>query len=180
MTFFERVLIKLGLKKRVNCNSVEYQRSRGAQIGEDVVLIDSKIDDDFQYLISIGNHVTITGARILAHDASTKRALGFTKCGRVDIGNNVFVGNGAIILPNTKIGSKVVVGAGAVVAKNVPDNSVVIGNPCRIICTYDEYIARMKEIFSCGGGYNKYPSNLTEEEKAMQAAMPIEQVSYTL
>jgi maltose O-acetyltransferase len=180
MTFFERVLIKLRLKKSVNYNSVEYQRSRGAKIGEDVVLINSKIDDDFQYLISIGNHVTITGAQILAHDASTKRALGFTKCGRVEIGDNVFVGNGAIILPSTKIGSKVIVGAGTVVAKNVPDNSVVVGNPYRIICTYDEYMARMKEIFVCGGGYGKYPSDLTEEEKDTQSAMLIDQVSYTL
>ena len=180
MKFWDRVLVKLGLKKRIDYNSVEYQRSRGAIIGEDVALIDCKIDDMFQYLLTIGNHVTITGARILTHDASTKRALGYTKCGRVEIGDNVFIGNGAIILPNTRIGNKVIVGAGAVVSKHIPDNSVVVGNPCRILCSYDDYIARMKESFVRGGGYNKYPSDLTAEEKAIQASMPIDQVSYTL
>lgn len=147
----ERVLIKLGIKKRVDFNSVEYQRSRGAKIGEDVVLINCRIDDQFQYLLSIGNHVTITGATILTHDASTKRALGFTKCGRVDIGDNVFIGDGSVILPNTKIGNRVIVGAGAVVAKNIPDDSVVIGNPCKIICSYDDYLFHMKEKFERGG-----------------------------
>lgn len=160
MKIWDRVLIKLGVKKRVDYNSVEYQRSRGAQIGEDVTLIDCKIDDTFQYLLSIGNHVTITGARILTHDASTKRALGVTKCGRVEIGDYVFIGNGAIILPNTKIGNKVIVGAGAVVTKHIPDNSVVVGNPCRIIYTYDEYIERMSKKFAGGGGIFQVPERI--------------------
>lgn len=170
----------MGLKKRVDLNSVAYQRSRGAKIGEDVVLIDCKIDDTFQYLLTIGNHVTITGARILTHDASTKRTLGLTKCGRVEICDNVFIGNGTIILPNTKIGNKVIVGAGTVVSKSIPDNSVAVGNPCRVICTYDEYIEKMRVKFTGGHGFSKYPSQLSEEEKAQQSAMPIDVVSYTL
>lgn len=180
MGLINRILIKFGLKERINYNSVEYQRSRGAKIGEDVVLINCRIDDQFQYLLSIGNHVTITGATILTHDASTKRALGFTKCGRVDIGDNVFIGDGSTILPNTQIGNRVVIGAGAVVAKNIPDNSVVIGNPCKIICSYDDYVSRMKEKFDAEGGYCKYPGELTQEEKEMQRAMSIDKVSYTL
>ena len=153
MNVIYRILTKIGIKKRINYNSVEYQRSRGAKIGEDVELINSLIDDQFQYLLTIGNHVTITGARILTHDASTKRALGYTKCGRVEIGDNVFIGNGAIILPNTKIGNNVIVGAGAVVAKCIPDNSVVIGNPCKVICTYDEYVKKANGQFSVCGGH---------------------------
>lgn len=172
-------MIRFGIKKRIDFNSVEYQRSKGAKIGEDVVLINCRIDDQFQYLLSIGNHVTITGATILTRDASTKRALGFTKCGRVDIGDNVFIGDGSVILPNTKIGNRVVVGAGAVVAKNIPDDSVVIGNPCKILCSYDDSMFRMKEKFECGG-YCKYPGELTQEEKEMQSTMPINAVSYTL
>ena len=38
-----------------------------------------------------------------------------------------------------------IIGAGAVVAKDIPDNSVVIGNPCKIICTCDEYINRSRK-----------------------------------
>ena len=50
--------------------------------------------------------------QILAHDASTKRYLGYTKIGRVLIGNNVFVGAGTIILPSVAIGNNVIIGAG--------------------------------------------------------------------
>ena len=96
----------------------------------------------FPYLITIGDNVTITHATILAHDASTKKALGYTKVGRVDIGSNVFIGAGAIVLCNTRIGNNVIVGAGTVVAKDVPDNVVIAGNPWHVICSYDEYIER--------------------------------------
>ena len=49
------------------------------------------------------------------------------------IGNNVFVGANVCIIGKIRIGNNVIIGAGAVVTKNVPDNSVVVGNPMRII-----------------------------------------------
>lgn len=49
------------------------------------------------------------------------------------IGNNVEIGANACIIGDIRIGNNVVIGAGAVVVKNVPDNSIVIGNPARII-----------------------------------------------
>ncbi|KAJ2771853.1 hypothetical protein IWQ56_001622 [Coemansia nantahalensis] len=51
----------------------------------------------------------------------------------VKIGNNVWVGGAAIILPGITIGNGVTVAAGSVVTKDVPDNVVVAGNPARII-----------------------------------------------
>lgn len=51
----------------------------------------------------------------------------------VTIGNSVWVGGGAIILPGVNIGNNVVIGAGAVVTRNVPDNVAVAGNPAKII-----------------------------------------------
>lgn len=51
----------------------------------------------------------------------------------VCVGNNVWIGAGAIILPNVDIGDGVVIGAGAVVTKNVAANSVVAGNPAQVI-----------------------------------------------
>lgn len=54
------------------------------------------------------------------------------------IGDNVFIGARVSILPNTKIGNNCIIGACSVVKGNVPDNSVVIGNPWRIITTVDK------------------------------------------
>lgn len=49
------------------------------------------------------------------------------------IGNNVEVGSNAVIIGKITIGENVSIGAGAVVVKNVPSNSIVVGNPARII-----------------------------------------------
>jgi len=53
----------------------------------------------------------------------------------IAIGDNVWLGGGAIVLPGVTIGDDAVVGAGAVVTKDVPSNVVVAGNPARIIRT---------------------------------------------
>src|SRR5215211_1474699 len=51
----------------------------------------------------------------------------------VDIGSDVWVGGGAIILPGVRIGSRSVVGAGSVVTRDVPEGVLAAGNPCRVI-----------------------------------------------
>lgn len=123
---------------------IEDFRKRGMSIGDNCHIYSKRIDMARPYLIKMGNNVTISDARLLTHDASTKKILGYSKCGRIEIGDNVFVGADAIILPNVKIGSNVIIGAGAVVAKDIPDNSVVVGNPARIISTYEEYVRKSK------------------------------------
>lgn len=50
----------------------------------------------------------------------------------VSIGNNVWIGGGAIILPGVRIGDDAVVGAGSVVTRDVPPGATVVGNPARI------------------------------------------------
>ena len=51
----------------------------------------------------------------------------------VKIGDDCWIGGGAIILPGVTIGNKCVIGAGAVVTRDVPDNSLAAGNPARVI-----------------------------------------------
>jgi maltose O-acetyltransferase len=51
----------------------------------------------------------------------------------VTIGEDVWVGGGAIILPGVRIGSRTVIGAGSVVTRDVPDGVFAAGNPCRIV-----------------------------------------------
>ena len=56
-----------------------------------------------------------------------------TQTAPVIIGNNVWIGGGAIIMPGVTIGNNVVIGAGSVVTKDVPDNVIAYGNPCRVV-----------------------------------------------
>lgn len=60
-----------------------------------------------------------------------------TQTAPVIIGDNVWIGGGAIILPGVTIGDNVVIGAGSVVTKNIPSNSVAVGNPCKVIKKLD-------------------------------------------
>lgn len=49
------------------------------------------------------------------------------------IGDNVWIGMNAVVLPGVKIGSNVVIGANSVVDKDIPDNAIAVGNPCRVL-----------------------------------------------
>lgn len=53
----------------------------------------------------------------------------------ITIGDNVWIGGSAVINCGVKIGNNVVIGSGSVVTKDIPDNTVVVGNPARIIRT---------------------------------------------
>ncbi|MEM1270355.1 MAG: acyltransferase [Bacteroidota bacterium] len=104
------------------------------------------IDESHCHLITIGNDVTLApNAILLAHDASTKRPIGYTRIAPVVIGDRVFVGAGAIVLPGVSLGSDVVVGAGSVVTRDVPDGTVVAGNPAREVAKTEEYLGRQQQ-----------------------------------
>ena len=51
----------------------------------------------------------------------------------IEIGDDVWVGGGALILPGVRIGSRAVIGAGSVVTRDVPEQTFAAGNPCRVI-----------------------------------------------
>ncbi len=55
----------------------------------------------------------------------------------VEIGDDVWVGGGAVICPGVRIGSRTVIGAGSVVTKDVPDDVFAAGNPCRVVKKID-------------------------------------------
>lgn len=175
-----RIFVKLGLKKPIDYSSVEYLRARGVKIGENVNIINSSIDFGHGFLVSIGNDVTLTGVRVLAHDASTQIPLGVSKVGRVIIGNRVFVGQGSIILPNVHIGNEVIVGAGSVVSKDIPDNSVAAGNPARVIERYDTYVERHRRQMESRPVYHTLWSEKTEEEKEQMRKELSDGIGYDL
>lgn len=120
--FLKKLYIK-SLVKRGLC------LGKGASIQKDV-----HIDSLFCHLISIGDDCTLAPrVMILAHDASMKRLIGYTRVSKVTIGKLVFIGAGTIILPGVTIGDNVVIGAGSVVSKDIPSDTVVAGNPAKII-----------------------------------------------
>ena len=138
---------------------IEELRKRGMTIGKNCFIGTSAIDYNFAHLITIGDNVTVSAARLLCHDASTKNILGYSRVGRIDIGNNVFVGAEAVILPNVTIGDCVIVGAGTVVSRDIPSNSVVVGSPARIISTFDDYIEKNKRLMETNPVYSNYSRN---------------------
>ena len=117
---------------------------RGLKVGKNFHRMGGVVvDPSHCYHITIGDNVTLAPrVHILAHDASTYKFIGKTRAANVTIGNDVFVGAGAIILPGVHIGNRVVIGAGSIVTHNIPDNSVAVGNPAKVVCSLDDYIAK--------------------------------------
>lgn len=101
------------------------------------------------WIITLGSNVHITdGVKFITHDGGTLLYrhlvpdLEITK--PIVVGDNVYIGNNVIILPGVKIGNNVVIGAGAIVSRDIPDNSVAVGVPARVIKTADEYLEKLK------------------------------------
>lgn len=133
---------------------VEHLKTIGMKIGNDcVVYVPTKtlIDEQYPWMISIGNHVRITeGVKILTHDYSWSvlknyRGGVFGASGVVEIGDNVFIGMNAIIERNVKIGNNVIIGAGSVVTKDCEENSVYAGVPAKRIMSIDEFLLKRRD-----------------------------------
>ncbi len=120
--------------------------SRGLKIGKNFKMMGGCILDPAHcWHITIGDDVTLAPrVHILAHDASTKTHLGYTKVANTTIGNRCFIGAGTIILPGVTIGDDVIVGASSVVTKDISNGMLAVGNPAKVICTVEEYMAKIK------------------------------------
>jgi len=134
--FFKRLMLLL-IKKASNNVKIKFLRKQGMKIGENC-LINTVAFSTEPYLIEIGNHVAIAnGTEIITHDGAIwsfrNELQNADVFGKIKIGDNVFIGNNCTILPNTVIGNNCVVGAGSVVRGKFPDNSVIFGNPAKVV-----------------------------------------------
>lgn len=146
---FRDILKRLMYGYRASSSSyVDKLRSLGASIGDDVTIYfpeKTTIDITAPHLISIGNHVKVTGPiTILTRDYSwsvikgkTGEILGNQK--PVSIGNNVFIGWGATVLCGTTIEDNVIIGAHSVVSGHIPHDTVWGGAPAKCICSLGDY-----------------------------------------
>jgi sugar O-acyltransferase (sialic acid O-acetyltransferase NeuD family) len=87
--------------------------------------------------IKIGNHVILNINSTVGHNSEIgdycTLLFGVHISGNVKIGKGTLIGSNAVVLPNLTIGQNCIIGAGAVVTKNIPDNSVVVGVPGKVI-----------------------------------------------
>lgn len=127
-----------------------------SKIGENVTVI-APFYCDYGYNIEVGdnffaNHNTIIldcGKITFGDDVFIGPDCGFHTAGHpidykkrnegiefaypITVGDNVWIGAGVQVLPGVNIGSNVVIGAGSIVNKDIPDNSIAVGNPCKVI-----------------------------------------------
>jgi maltose O-acetyltransferase len=105
------------------------------------------IDPGFAWAITIGSNVRIAhDVRILAHDAAVKHLTGYTEVLPVVIGDNCYIGAGAILLPGTSLGDGAVIGAGSVVRGEIQDGVVAVGNPARALGEARQLRARHEQL----------------------------------
>jgi acetyltransferase-like isoleucine patch superfamily enzyme len=88
--------------------------------------------------IVIGDH-TMIGDQVTIYDASCHHVSPDRPpvAQPVSIGRNVWIGSRAMILPGVVIGDHAVIGAGAIVTKSIPARSIAVGNPAKVIKTFD-------------------------------------------
>lgn len=164
----------LGIDNRL---ALERAIANGMKVGDNPNFQDGIIfDPSHCWLITIGNNVTISPrVRILCHDASTKLPLGYTKIGKFIIGNNVFIGANTTALPSVTIGNNCIIGANSVVTK-ISVNSVAVGNPCRVIKTYDEYINENRKLMRKAPIFDKkYTIDYISDEQKLEMNTKLKQ-----
>lgn len=146
--------------------NIERLKAKGLKIGKDCFIGSGTfIDPSHCFLITIGDNVTFSSkVHLIAHDASTKKHLGYTKIGQIHIGNNVFVGSNALILPGVKIGDNAILGAEGVFTKSVPANEVWAGNPAKYIMSLEEYLDKYQSLKRFDASY-RLSDNLSDEKK---------------
>lgn len=149
--------LKYKKANRTSAGRVAYLRAQGCKIGQKTRLLCGINSFGTEpYLVEVGEDCLLsTDLRFFTHDGGVKvlNALNYfdgkamDKIGKIVIGNNCFIGHGAIILPGVTIGDNVIVGTCAIVTKDVPSNSVVAGVPARTICTIDDFYNKNKDNF---------------------------------
>lgn len=134
-------------KMRIIRDPVKYWSKMGVRIGTACEINPTAAFGSEPYLITLGDHVRVTAdVEFVTHDGGVWVLRGMDdefcnadRFGEIKVGNNVHIGMHSIIMPGVSIGDNCIIGAGAIVTKNIPDNSVAVGVPARVIESIEEY-----------------------------------------
>jgi acetyltransferase-like isoleucine patch superfamily enzyme len=150
-SFFKEIKRKIALYRYDDYSIAEYFRSQGAQIGEDCFFSIRKLSSE-PYLVKIGNHVAVSrGVSFITHNLGwcfRDEVPDLQVFGTITIEDNCNIGPYSILLPGIKIMRNSIIGAGSVVTKDVPTNSIVAGNPAKVIASIDKYKEKAIELWS--------------------------------
>jgi len=140
-----RKLLKTALRWLIRQNGepptpdelIDRLRGRGVRIGSGCEIYTDAFSTE-PYLVTIGNRVAISGGtKFITHDGAAwllrSRRPNLQFLGKIEIGDETFIGENCIILPGTRIGPNCILAAGSVVRGRIPANSLVAGNPGRVI-----------------------------------------------
>lgn len=144
--------VKRFIYKRIigKVNPVRFAKKIGVNITGTIRIYGHVTWGTEPWIISLGDNVHITDSvKFITHDGGTLLFrnqipdLEITK--PIVVGNNVYIGNNAMILPGVAIGNNVVIGAGSIVTKDIPNDTVVAGVPAKRIESTEEYLEKLKK-----------------------------------
>ena len=115
-------------------NPIQYARELGVSVGDNCRFIGSPNWGSEPWLIEIGNHTEISfGCAFVTHDGATwafrneEKYKNVLKFGKINIGNDCFIGARSTIMPGVTIGDRAIVGACSMVNKSIPSGEVCGG-----------------------------------------------------
>ena len=132
-----RRIWKFCIEKSNTTLKIKYLRNQGMKIGENCIFEGLPYANE-PYLVEIGDHVAIaSGTKFITHDGSlwcfNEDPQEEDLFGMIKIGSNVHIGMDCTLLPNVTIGNNCIIGAGSIVRGTFPENSVILGNPAKVV-----------------------------------------------
>lgn len=132
---------KIYLKRLIN---------RGLKVGINLQMEKGcNIDANFPWMIDIGDNVTMSSwVYLVCHDGAAQKHVGYSKIGKIKIGDNVFIGARSIVMPNVSIGDNCVIGANSVVTRSIPAGKVAVGSPAIVVMDIEKYTDKLRDQMS--------------------------------
>ncbi len=152
--------------KQVIKGSLKSAIDDGLICGKSVTVMKGANFGSEPYLITLKDNVRISfNVTFITHDGGNwafrneDAYRDINHFGKIVVDEYTFIGAGATIMPGVHIGKHCVIGVGSVVTKNIPDNSVVVGIPARVISNTYDYAEKMKNRMPKDWDVKKFKSN---------------------